>query len=168
MYKVKCYKTRHKLEEAVKIVPAWDTGIELDESIDFLDTREIVKIMCSDNIAIHENTTEFSYLVCLNEAGQMTGIAEISKGNMKASYVSPVDALQHAILLNSRYVVMVHNHPNKVLEASDGDLEVAKTLLKAFDAVHIYFLDSIIIGEKNQSYSIHSNYPEIWDENEKL
>lgn len=111
----------------------------------------------------HENTTEYTYLVCLNEAGQITGIAEISKGNLKESYILPADALQHALLLNSRYVIMVHNHPNKLLEASDGDLNVVKILLKAFDAAHIYFMDSIIIGEKNESYSIRKNYPEIWE-----
>ena len=125
--------------------------------------REIVKVMCDDKIAIHENTTEFTYIVCLNAAGQITGLAEISKGNLKESYITPSDVLQHAILLNSRYVVMVHNHPNNVLGASEGDLNVVKILLKAFDELHIYFMDSIIITEKNVSYSIRSNYPEIWD-----
>lgn len=163
MYKVKCYKTRQKLGDPVRIVPIWDAGLEIDENIDFLDMREITKLMCCNNIAIHENTTEYTYLVCLNEAGQVTGIAEISKGNLKESYILPADALQHALLLNSRYVIMVHNHPNKLLEASDGDLNVVKILLKAFDAAHIYFMDSIIIGEKNESYSIRKNYPEIWE-----
>lgn len=163
MYEVTCYKTRQKLGEPVRIVPVWNTGVKIDEKTDFLDMREIVKVMCSDGIAIHENTTEFTYLVCLNEAGQMTGIAEISKGNLKEAYITPSDALQHALLLNSRYVVMVHNHPNKVLDASEGDLNVVKILLKAFDGVHIYFMDSIIIAEKDKSYSIRANYPEIWN-----
>ena len=163
MYEVICYKTRQKLGEPVRIVPIWNTGVKIDKETDFLDMREIVKVMCSDGIAIHENTTEFTYLVCLNEAGQITGIAEISKGNMKESYIAPYDALQHAILLNSRYVVMVHNHPNNILDASEGDLNVVRILLKAFDEVHIYFLDSLIIGEKNKIYSIRANYPDIWD-----
>lgn len=162
MYKVKCYKTRQRVGEPIRIVPVWDVDSEIDETIDFLDMREIVKFMCCDDIAIHENATEYTYLVCLNEAGRIIGIAEISKGNLKESYITPADALQHAILLNSRYVIMVHNHPNKLLDASNGDLQVAKILLEAFDAVHIYFLDSIIIGDKNKSYSIRKNHPEIW------
>lgn len=163
MYRIKFYKTRQKIGEPVRIVPVWDTGIIVEDERNFLDMREIVKVMCGEEIAIHENVTEYTYLVCINEARQITGIAEMSKGSLHASYIAPFDALQHAMLLNAQYVVLIHNHPSKVLEPSEKDISTTKTLLKAFDEMHIYFMDSIIITEKDKSYSIRANYPEIWD-----
>lgn len=162
MYEIKMYKTRQKQNEPVRIVPILDTGIMVEDDTNFLDLREVVKIMCSDAIAIHENITEYTYLVCMNGARQITGIAELSKGNVSESRITPFDALQHAMLLNSQYVALVHNHPNRVLGASDGDIRTAKSLLKAFDEMHICLADSIIITDKNKCYSIRSNHPELW------
>lgn len=106
---------------------------------------EIAKF-ATDFLRMHEQTEEYMYMLCFNNKMILTGVFEISHGNVNSSIVCPREVYQKALLANAVSIIMVHNHPSGDPTPSKEDIKVTKRLEDSGDIVGVHLLDHLIIG----------------------
>ena len=85
--------------------------------------------------------------VFLNSAGDILGHKIMSEGTVGKSAIYPNEIAKEALLLNSRSVIISHNHPGGNCKPSKSD-EVSTELVKgALSLVDIVLLDHIIVSD---------------------
>lgn len=97
-------------------------------------------------LRMHEDTEEYMYMLCLNTKLEMTGVFEISHGNVNSSIVGPREVFQKALLANAVSIALLHNHPSGDVGPSREDVEVTKRLMDAGKILGVHVLDHLIIG----------------------
>lgn len=90
------------------------------------------------------------YVVLLNNAGQIIYEHLVSQGIVNASLVHPREVFKEAIRHNASSVILLHNHPSGVREASREDHLITKQLAEAGKLLDIPVHDHVIIC--GQSY----------------
>ena len=85
------------------------------------------------------------YVLCLDNAGHIIGETLVSKGIANASLVHPREVFRDAIRRGSSSVILVHNHPSGVREASREDHMITRQLVDAGKTIDIPVHDHIII-----------------------
>lgn len=100
-------------------------------------------------IGIHEKAEEEIYLICLDTKNKVIGVFLISKGTINETIMSPRDIFKRALLLNSKNILVTHNHPSGDATPSPQDVNVTKRVKEAGDILGIALLDHIIIGDKS-------------------
>ena len=89
---------------------------------------------------------EYFYVLCTDCKGQITGIHEVSHGDLSSSVANAREIYKRALLNNSAAVVLCHNHPSGDTYPSDEDRRVTHRLVDAGDLLGIKVLDHIIVG----------------------
>lgn len=95
---------------------------------------------------MHEQTEEYMYMLCFNNKMILTGVFEISHGNVNSSIVCPREVFQKALLANAVGIIMIHNHPSGDPTPSKEDIKVTKRLEDSGDILGVQLLDHLIIG----------------------
>lgn len=108
------------------------------------------KIRCtSDSVAYFmpyaDKEVEYFLLLTLNGANKPIKLHEVTKGLVNKTMVHPREVFKKAIEDNTVNVIICHNHPSGSLEASEEDLAITKTLVKAGELLGIKVIDHIII-----------------------
>jgi DNA repair protein RadC len=85
------------------------------------------------------------YVLLLNNAGQVVGEHMVSQGIVNSSLVHPRECFREAIRRGSSSVILMHNHPSGVKEASREDHLITKQLIQAGKLIDIPVHDHIII-----------------------
>jgi len=67
-------------------------------------------------------------------------------GTLNTTVVHPREVTKRALLLNTAYVIIAHNHPSGELHPSDADLKLTKHINQALSLVDIKLIDHIIVG----------------------
>lgn len=78
---------------------------------------------------------------------------ELFSGTINATSVYPRPIIERVLKLNAAAVILAHNHPSGISEASEQDLVVTKRLQEALELVDVCLLDHLVIGD-NEVYSI--------------
>lgn len=103
--------------------------------------------------AIDEET--FSML-SLDSRGKKIAMDIISKGSVSAVSASPRELLKLAIERKATEVIICHNHPGGIVEASNADAKATKTIKELLNTVGVFLKDHIIVT-KNDYYSMASS-----------
>jgi len=85
--------------------------------------------------------------VYLNDKLEMNSYEIHSIGGVNVSLVIPNEIFQSAILTNSPYFILIHNHPSGKVVPSDEDREFIQVLKEQSQIMNRFFLDCIIVGE---------------------
>lgn len=93
-------------------------------------------------------------MITIDVKNQVTGIMEVSTGTLSSSAVHPRDVFQRAILQNAAGIIIAHNHPSGIPDASSQDIQLTQKLVQAGDIIGIDLLDHIIIGDKHNYISM--------------
>jgi hypothetical protein len=97
-----------------------------------------------------ENSDRERFLtISMNAKNGVTGVDEISIGNLMASMVHPREVFKSVILRNPAGIILAHNHPSGDPEPSREDISLTKHLVNAGEILGISILDHIIIGYEN-------------------
>lgn len=80
----------------------------------------------------------------------------IYEGTIDECIISPREILKEALLLDSKSIVMAHNHPSGDPLPSYNDIEVTKRMILASEPLGVDMLDHVIIGKKD-AYSMRLN-----------
>lgn len=142
------YKT--KLVEGRKAVLEKDYSVNYPEMDNMMNSPETVVRLAKGFLRMHEETEEHMYMLCLNTKLKLTGVFEVSHGNVNSSIVGAREVFQKALLGNAVSIILIHNHPSGDCTPSRQDIEVTKRLVEAGKIVGIDVLDHIIVG---QSYT---------------
>lgn len=144
MMRVVKYKTRLNGEGRAVLekdmcanYPALDRTMNRPESV-VRFAREVLRM--------HEDTEEYMYMICLNTKLVMTGVFEISHGNVNSSIVGPREVFQKALLANAVSIILMHNHPSGNPTPSREDIMVTERLVECGKLIGVDVLDHLIIA----------------------
>lgn len=88
---------------------------------------------------------EYFLTIYLDGANRIIEKRVISIGILNQSVVHPREVFAPAMELRAASIIVAHNHPSGVLEASREDIEVTYRLKQSAELLGIEFLDHIII-----------------------
>lgn len=98
-------------------------------------------------LRLHEQSEEYLYLLCMDNKLKLTGVFELSHGNVNSSVVGIREMFQKALLANAVSVMAMHNHPSGDPAPSREDIEVTKRMVEAGKLLGVQVIDHIIIGD---------------------
>jgi DNA repair protein RadC len=124
-------KYNTKLVEGRKAVLEKDYSVNYPEMDNMMNSPETVAKLAKGFLRMHEKTEEYMYMLCLNTKLKLTGIFEISHGNVNSSIVGTREVFQKALLGNAVSIILIHNHPSGDCTPSRQDIEVTKRLREA-------------------------------------
>ena len=78
------------------------------------------------------------------------------RGTVDYCMAHPRDIFRFALLNNSSYLLLAHNHPSGDLNPSTKDIEFTEQIIAASQLIEISILDHIIFG-KNSYWSFANN-----------
>ena len=116
---------------------------EIDRKI---SSPESAVVLAKHYLRLHEQTEEYLYMICMNVKLEVTGIFELSHGNVNSSIVSVREMFQKALLANAVSIIVMHNHPSGDPTPSHEDVQVTKRMVEAGKIIGVQVLDHIIIG----------------------
>lgn len=149
MVRVTKYKT--KLTDNKRVVLEKEVSMNYPELSHFIKSPGDVVDLGKEVMRIHEEPEEYMYMVCMNTKNKVTGIFEISHGNVNSSIVTPREVFQKALLANAVSIILLHNHPSGDCTPSKEDINATKRLVDAGKIVGVEVLDHIIIGDRYSS-----------------
>lgn len=85
----------------------------------------------------------------LNSHYQLIHDEVISIGTLDTSLIAPREVFRPALEYSAAAIIIAHNHPSNVLEASKADIEATKKLVEAGKIIGIEIIDHILIGKDN-------------------
>ena len=139
------YKTR--LTSDGKAVLEKDLCVNYPELDRFINSPDKVVRLAKGFLRMHEETEEYMYMLCLNTKLRLTGVFEISHGNVNSSVVGVREVFQKALLANAVNIILIHNHPSGICKPSREDINITKRLVEAGHIVGVEVLDHIIVGQ---------------------
>lgn len=99
----------------------------------------------------------------LNNASEVIGFKEISKGSLTATCVDISLILAVALLARAAKMIVAHNHPSGNLIPSKADLDLTRRLHCAAKVMDIQLLDHIILGKGDYASLADSGFIDIYD-----
>lgn len=108
-------------------------------------------------LELESKTHEEFFVLFLDKKLRLIRQHQIAKGGLDSLAFEIKDILRLAIKIDSRNIVLVHNHPSGSLKPSDSDLETTKRVVDAANAVDILVVDHLIISSKGY-YSFLENH----------
>ncbi len=94
--------------------------------------------------------------VFMNSAGDILGHKIMSEGTVGKAAIFPNEIAKEALILNSRSVIISHNHPGGSCTPSQKDVTSTKLVQGALSLVDVALLDHIIVTDSDY-YSFKEN-----------
>ena len=131
-------------------------GIELGRRIYGLFDKEIVRITDSQQAyAILKDMSSLKRervdMICLNSRFEYICRESIAMGSLNCAKLSPREVLYTAIINNSAFVILAHNHPSGDSTPSEEDITLTKNINNILEITGIQLLDHIVIGSSTWS-----------------
>ncbi len=127
--------------------------------------EDAVRVMAK---AMSELDREYCCVVNLDGALRPINFNIVSIGDINQSQVPVQNVFKSAIIQNSASLMLLHNHPSGVLNASGADLEVTRRVVEAGKLLNIPVIDHVIVaGGTAESYSMRENMPELFSVKEE-
>jgi DNA repair protein RadC len=117
--------------------------------------KKIVQVM-NEVFHLSERAEEYVYLVCMTVRCRPICFFEVAHGTCNAAMIGIREIFVRALLCGAAEIVLVHNHPGGLAEASKEDMCVTEKVQKASDLIGISFCDHIIISQDSY-YSFAEN-----------
>lgn len=105
---------------------------------------------------LSEMDRELFCVVNLNTNLTLINMNVVSIGALNMAYVHPRETMKSAILSNSAYLMLVHNHLGS-LTPSKEDIEITDRIQIAASLMGIPVLDHIIVGRNQEFFSLREN-----------
>jgi len=137
--------------KAIAIIAA----LELGRRRRVEEALELTKITSSKTVfeimlpIIGELPHEEFWVVYLNNSNKVIYKTQISKGGITGTVVDTRIIFKIALEHNATAVILVHNHPSGVLQASDADKQITRKLKDAGKYLDVLVLDHVIVTEKS-------------------
>jgi len=137
--------------KAITIIAAMELGRRrrAEESLELkkiTSSKAVFEIMQS---VIGELPHEEFWVLYLNNSNKVIYKTQISKGGITGTVVDTRIIYKIALEHNATSVILTHNHPSGVLQASEADKQITKKLKEAGKYLDVLVLDHIIVTEKS-------------------
>jgi len=135
--------------KAITIIAAMELGRRRGSE----ETVELAKITSSRTVfnimqpIIGELPHEEFWVLYLNNSNKVVYKSQLSKGGITGTVVDVRLIFKMAFEHNATAIILTHNHPSGVLQASDADKQITRKLKDAGKNLDINVLDHIIVTE---------------------
>lgn len=151
-------ETNKELLKLHYVESIYKTNIKSKDRIRINDPDNIyllAKEILGDRMEHHEEV----YLILLNQAAKILGVALASKGSVNKTVVDIRIIFQHVILSNSSRIILFHNHPSGNCKPSIDDDELTKRITQLSSLAGVDFVDHLIVSDDGYySYSNEGRY----------
>ncbi len=143
------------LQGARRVAVAIEWGKRCTEALErdqiFVHTsRDIIALF---NTIFDDTLNEECWAVYLATNGRILELQRISHGGAKATVVDHRLIIKRALELLSTNIVLVHNHPEPVVEPSYEDKEMTRKLLESAKFFDIELMDHVIMSPGYEAFS---------------
>ncbi|MCI5773251.1 MAG: DNA repair protein RadC [Erysipelotrichaceae bacterium] len=119
---------------------------EVSEQINLDQPSKIVKWL---QLELGHKSQEHFLVIFLNGMCQYIAYKVLFVGTINKSNIYSRDIIDEALKNKAVNIILVHNHPSKVLRPSQADKEATMMIMKAMSVVNIMVLDHIIISNND-------------------
>jgi len=98
-------------------------------------------------MTLRDKSYEAFYAIFLDSKNRVIQCQELFRGTIDYASVPVREVVKEALKHNASSMVVAHNHPSGVAEASPADLALTRSLYAALDMIGVRLLDHFIIGE---------------------
>ena len=109
-------------------------------------SKDIVKYI-NEYEELDKATQENALVICLNTKNQIVSYTEIGKGGLDSCCLDIQGIFKTALLCNCNKIIICHNHPSGIAQASEADINVTNRIKEMAKIMDVNFLDHIIIGD---------------------
>ncbi len=126
-------------------------GIELGKRVYGIYDNEIIRITDSQSAYtifkdMQNLKRERVDIICLNSRFEYISRESIALGSLNCANLSPREVAYTALINNSAFIILAHNHPSGDSTPSKEDVELTKNLNDGLNLIGIQLLDHIVIG----------------------
>ena len=107
------------------------------------------------------------WVLHLNRSKHLIAEEALSKGTVDLAAVYPREIVEAALRKKASALILAHNHPTGLPEASEEDIKLTESLVKACWTVDIPIIDHIIIG-RGGFLSMKRDYPWIFEGDDEV
>ena len=147
-------KSLEKLLNVAEVELSYKSHIKPADRLKISDEKDVYSLarsLLEDRI---EHLEEM-YMVLLDQALKVLGVALVSKGGVCNTVVDLRIIFQYVILSNASRIILVHNHPSGNLKPSLQDDKITKRVYQVASILGIELTDHLIISEESYySYAI--------------
>jgi len=93
-----------------------------------------------------ERFNEAFGVLFLDNKNRLLACEELFQGTIDSAAVYPRVVLQRTLAHNAAALILFHNHPSGVAEASDADLKITRQLQDSLKLVDVRVLDHVVVG----------------------
>ncbi len=111
---------------------------------DIMNNPNQVKTYIQSQLINYHN--EVFAVLFLNNQHQLISFEKLFFGTINASTVHPRVVIQRALANNAAAIIIAHNHPSGVAEASHSDIDITITLKHALNLIDVRLLDHFIVA----------------------
>ena len=104
---------------------------------------------------LRDKKNEIFAALFLDNQHRVLAYEELFTGTINATTVHSRPIIERIFKLNAAAIILAHNHPSGLSDASHQDLEVTERIRQALELVDVRLLDHLVIGD-NEVYSIMS------------
>jgi DNA repair protein RadC len=105
-------------------------------------------------LTLKDRPYEVFAAVFLDAQNQVIGLEELFRGTLTQTSVYPREVVKRALAHNAASLILAHNHPSGVAEASQADRLLTQQLKQALSLVDVRILDHFIVaGPKAYSFA---------------
>ena len=134
---------------AARLVAALELGQRL--TIEPLDERPAIHSPADAAALIQAEMGAFEQehlrVMYLNTRSRVLGWEDIYKGSVNAAQIRVAEIFKGAIRRNAPAIIIAHNHPSGVCDASPEDVAVTRAIVQAGKLLDLDVLDHLIIGQ---------------------
>ena len=126
---------------------AKNTNIKIKRPVEAVEyLREVMKTY----------STEQFVLICLDKSGSIVLEDTITSGYLDKVNLNMREIIDQILRVKSVYSVLIaHNHLDNNVAPSDADILLTRAMVNMLTPLGMNFMDHIIFGSENTSYSFH-------------
>lgn len=98
---------------------------------------------------------EIFAVLFLDSRHRLIEFVPLFRGTLKGSYVHPREVAKEVLARNAAAVILVHNHPSGISEASAADEQITQRLKDALALIEVRVLDHLIVADPIFSFAEH-------------
>lgn len=92
-------------------------------------------------------TVETVMLVLMDANTRVLELVKVGEGSVNQVRMDTRKLIEHALRTNAAMVVLAHNHPHGAAVPSNEDLATTQAVAEAFAAIHVEFVEHLLIAE---------------------
>ncbi|HDU7889305.1 TPA: DNA repair protein RadC [Legionella pneumophila] len=143
-------EVRYAQLQAAKEICHRSDFIDLQKEIQLSNTQQTYAFL-KKRLRDYKNET-FAALF-LDSQYRIIAYEELFSGTINTATVYPRPIVERVLQLNAAALILAHNHPSGLSDASQQDFAITERIRDALDLVDARLLDHIVIGD-NEVYSI--------------